>query len=156
MPTRDPETAQPEPIVLVVRRTIQAPAERLFRAWTEPALLMKWWGPATARCSGAELDLRVGGKYRLANTFPDGRVVFIVGAFERISPPRELVYTWRLEGVGDKDERVTVRFLGSGESTEVVVTHERIATPKMRDGHALGWEGCLDGLARYVANELKT
>jgi uncharacterized protein YndB with AHSA1/START domain len=151
MAIRDGEAAQKEASTLVVRRTIQAPAERLFRAWTEPAQLLAWWGPATARCSGAEVDLRVGGKYRLANTFPDGRVVFIVGAFERISPPRELVYTWRLEGVGEEDERVTVRFLGSGGSTEVVVLHERIATPQMREGHAQGWEGCLDGLARYVA-----
>lgn len=150
MTVRDPETRQTKSVVLVVRRTIQAPAERLFRAWTEPAQLLQWWGPTTARCSAAELDLRVGGKYRLANTFPDGRVVFIIGVFERISPPRELVYTWRLEGVGDQDERVTVRFSGRGESTEVVITHERIATPQMREGHAQGWEGCLDGLARYL------
>jgi uncharacterized protein YndB with AHSA1/START domain len=151
MPIRDPEHAQAQPLVLVVRRTIAASAERLFRAWTEPAQLMQWWGPATARCSKAELDLRVGGKYRLANTFPDGRVVYIVGAFERISPPRELVYTWRLEGVGEADERVTVRFEGSGQTTEVIVIHERISSPKMRDGHAHGWESCLDGLGRYAA-----
>lgn len=52
----------------------------------------------------------MGGKYRLGNAFPDGRVVWIVGTFERISPPHELVYTWRVEGAEGPDERVTVRF----------------------------------------------
>ncbi|MGO9828720.1 MAG: SRPBCC family protein [Myxococcaceae bacterium] len=134
----------------MVRRRIDAPAERLFRAWTEPEQLVKWWGPRLARCSQAEVDLRVGGKYRIANAFPDGRVVWISGEFERISPPRELVFTWRLDG-SKNAERVTVRFGQSGGSTEVLVIHERIGSPQDRHGHEQGWEGCLDGLARYVA-----
>jgi uncharacterized protein YndB with AHSA1/START domain len=137
-------------VVLVVRRTIDAPAERLFRAWTEPEHLLRWWGPAPAYCSHAELELRVGGRYRIANTFPDGRVVWIVGEFERISPPRELIYSWRLDGMGLDVERVTVRFEALGGATEVVILHERIASAKMRDGHEKGWEACLDGLVRYA------
>jgi uncharacterized protein YndB with AHSA1/START domain len=150
MPKRKPEGAEGT-LVLVVRRTIDAPAERLFRAWTEPAQLLTWWGPGPAHCSHAELDLRVGGRYRIANAFPDGRVVWIVGEFERISPPHELVYSWRLEGSGPDVERVTVRFEGRGTATEVVVLHERISSAKARDGHEKGWEGCLDGLVRYVS-----
>ena len=150
MPTRKPEGAEGT-LVLVVRRTINAPAERLFRAWTEPEQLLKWWGPGPAHCRHAELDLRVGGRYRIANAFPDGRVVWIVGEFERISPPHELVYSWRLEGSGPDVERVTVRFEGRGSATEVVVLHERIASGSAREGHEKGGEGCLDGLARYLA-----
>jgi uncharacterized protein YndB with AHSA1/START domain len=149
MPTRKP-TGEEGSLVLVVRRTIDAPAERLFRAFTEPEQLLRWWGPAPARCSHAELDLRVGGRYRIGNAFPDGSVVWIVGEFERISPPHELVYSWRLEGVGHDVERVTIRFEGQGSRTEVVVLHERISSAKARDGHAQGWEACLDGLARHA------
>ena len=138
-------------LVLVVRRTIDAPAERLFQAFTEPEQLLQWWGPAPARCSHVELDLRVGGRYRIGNAFPDGSVVWIVGEFERISPPHELVYSWRLEGVGRDVERVTVRLEDKGRATEVVVLHERISSAKARDGHAQGWEACLDGLARYTS-----
>jgi uncharacterized protein YndB with AHSA1/START domain len=150
MPKRKPEGVQGG-LVLVVRRTIDAPAERLFRAWTEPEQLLQWWGPGPARCSHAELDLRVGGRYRLANAFPDGRVVFIVGEFERIRPPHELVYTWQIEGSGPEVERVTVRFEGRGSTTEVVILHERIGSGGAREGHKKGWEGCLEGLARFLA-----
>jgi uncharacterized protein YndB with AHSA1/START domain len=150
MPIEKPEGADGT-LVLVVRRTIHASAELLFRAWTEPEQLLKWWGPGPAHCSHAELDLRVGGRYRIGNTFPDGRVVWIVGEFERISPPRELVYSWRLEGSGPDVERVTVRFEGTGSTSLVTVLHERIASGQARDGHEKGWEGCLDGLVRYLA-----
>jgi uncharacterized protein YndB with AHSA1/START domain len=139
------------PLRLVVRRTIRAPAARLFSAFTEPAQLVKWWGPPPAHCPFAEVDLRVGGKYRIANAFPDGTLVYIAGEFERIAPPRELVYSWRLEGSAGPEERVHICFEEIGPTTTVVVTHERISSAKARKRHALGWEGCLDGLARYAA-----
>lgn len=151
MPSQTPEAPETGKLVLVVRRTIDASAERLFRAWTEPEQLRKWWGPPPSRCPTAELDLRVGGKYRIANEFPDGRTVWIVGEFERISPPSELVYTWRLEGSGLPIERVIVRFEAAGTKTDVIVLHERIADAEMRARHEQGWNGCLDGLARYAA-----
>jgi uncharacterized protein YndB with AHSA1/START domain len=151
MPKRKPKGGEGT-LVLVVRRTIDAPAEKLFRAFTEPEQLLKWWGPAPARCSHAELDLRVGGHYRIGNAFPDGSVVWIVGHFERISPPRELVYSWQLEGLGRGAERVTVRFEDKGSATEVVVLHEKISSAKVREGHAQGWEACLEGLARHAAS----
>jgi uncharacterized protein YndB with AHSA1/START domain len=140
---------------LVVRRTIRVPAEALFRAWTEPEQLVKWWGPPPARCPQAEIDLRVGGKYRIANAFPDGTTLWIAGEFERISPPHELVFTWRVEGAPGQDERVIVRFEGKGNTTEVVVTHERIPTADARGRHEQGWNGCLDGLARYAPSALQ-
>jgi uncharacterized protein YndB with AHSA1/START domain len=66
-------------ITLVVRRTIRATPERLFEAWTEPAQLRRWWGPQDVECLDAQVDLRVGGQYRIANRFPDGRIVWIAG-----------------------------------------------------------------------------
>jgi uncharacterized protein YndB with AHSA1/START domain len=63
-----PPTAVPElPMeTLVVRKTIQATPERLFRAWTEPEQLRRWWGPEGAICVDPEVDLQVGGHYRIA------------------------------------------------------------------------------------------
>jgi uncharacterized protein YndB with AHSA1/START domain len=140
---------------LIVRRTIAASAARLFAAWTDPAQLPKWWGPRGVRCSRAEVDLRVGGSYRIANEMPDGSVLWIVGSFERIVPPTELAYTWRLEsgdGPGEGPaERVTVRFVEGDGTTEVIVVHERIADDAARERHEHGWVGCLDGLTEYVS-----
>lgn len=135
---------------LVVRRRIPASPARLFAAWTTSAQLAAWWGPRGVRCTGAEVDPRVGGRYRIGNELPDGREVIILGEFLVFDPPNELVYTWHLEPTGGEPERVTVRFEPRGAETEVVVVHERIGAPRARDEHAAGWEGCLDGLLAFA------
>ena len=137
-------------ITLVTRRLIHAPTQRLFDAWTTPEHLLRWWGPRNVTCIAAEVDLRVGGAYRLGNRFEDGRVSWVSGRFEEIAPPHRLVYTWNLEGDPRPPELVTVRFESRGAATEVIVVHERIATPTLRDGHAAGWLGCLEGLERLA------
>ena len=138
------------PTTLIVRRVIRATPTVLFAAWTEPTHLIKWWGPTGVECIDATVDLRIGGTYRIANRFPDGRVVWISGEFETIQPPHLIAYTWRLEPQTEPPERVTVRFDPRGDVTEVVVQHERIADVAARRGHEQGWEGCLDGLAELV------
>ena len=135
---------------LVVRKTIAATPERLFVAWTEPDALRQWWGPDGVTCIDPQVDLRVGGRYRIGNRLPDGSLLWIVGEFEAVEPPHRLVYTWRLESVAERVERVTVRFERREAGTEVVVTHARIATEAERDRHRHGWEGCLAGLARHA------
>lgn len=135
---------------LVVRETIEASAEFLFAAWTQPEQIKQWWGPADVTCMGAEVDLRVGGRYQIANSLPDGSVIWIEGEFEVIEPPRKLVYTWRVGKAPQFSERVTVTFNARGSATEVVVVHERIPDAATRATHEQGWGGCLDGLQRYA------
>lgn len=142
--------ADPEQVALIVRRTIRTSAARAFAAWTRPEHLRKWWGPQSVECTCAEVDLRIGGSYRIANQFPDGNVVWISGEFEQIEPPHKLVYTWSLGASHQGLERVTVKFEPRGEATEVIVIHERIADPATRSGHEQGWHGCLDGLVRFL------
>lgn len=134
-------------VALVVRRTIRASPERLFAAWTDPRELQRWWGPPGITAVDIELDLRVGGAYRIGNRAGDGSVVWIEGTFESITPPSELIYTWR---IGPKQpERVTVRFKPATEGTEVIVVHERVPEED-RVPHEQGWHGCLDGLANLL------
>jgi uncharacterized protein YndB with AHSA1/START domain len=133
-------------ITLVVRRRIRATPERLFAAWTEPAQLLEWWGPRGVKCIDARIDLRVGGRYSIANRFPDGRVLWISGEFEVIEPPHRLEYTWRTESQ-TVSERVAVRFEPDGDATDVTITHERILDERTREMHERGWSDCLDGLA---------
>lgn len=137
-------------IHLVVRRTIRATAQRLFDAWTRPEQLLRWWGPAHVECAGAEVDLRVGGRYRIGNRLPDGQVLWIAGEFEEVTPPWRLVYTWRLGPREGDPERVTVRFEPRDGGTEVIVVHERLLDRAVRDEHERGWQGCLDGLEAYL------
>ena len=136
---------------LTARRLIRARRERVFAAWTDPAQLVRWWGPVGVSCPRAEVDLRVGGDYRIHNVLPDGGVVVIRGRFEVVRPPEELVYSWRIEPATESSERVTVRFERRGEATEVVVLHERIGSAQAREQHLAGWHGCLEGLQGWLA-----
>ena len=135
---------------LAVRRVVRAAPARVFDAWTRPEELRRWWGPNGVVCTEAQVDLRVGGRYRIANLFPDGNVLWICGEFEVIEPPARLVYSWRIESRSGAAERVSVCFEACEEGTLVVVTHERIADQSVRDRHEQGWRGCLDGLARLL------
>lgn len=135
---------------LVVRRRIRAAPERVFAAWTRPEELRRWWGPESVKCIAAEVDLRIGGHYRIANQFPSGEVLWISGRFELIEPPARLAYTWRVEQHAGPEERVTVQFEACEEGTLVVVMHERIPDATLRDRHEQGWRGCLDGLGEYL------
>jgi uncharacterized protein YndB with AHSA1/START domain len=137
---------------LEVRRVIRATPERLFAAWTQPELLRRWWGPGQVTCPIAEVDLRVGGSYRLANQLPDGTVIWISGEFEVVAPPHELVYTWRVEPGLKGPQRVTVRFEPHDVDTELIVLHEQLPDVDTRDGHLEGWHGCLDKLAELLAS----
>ena len=146
--------AQQSQVTLVVRKTIQASAERLFKAWTNAKELQRWWGTKEIACIGAEIDLRVGGAYRIGNKLPDGKLLWITGEFEIIEPPKKLVFTWRVEPEAKISERVTILFEPQGAAaTEVVITHQRIPNAAARDQHEYGWRGCLDGLASYAETE---
>ncbi len=147
-----PSPSGASPLTLVVSRTIPATAEFLFHAWTDPLRLKAWWGPSGVKCVEAQVDLRIGGRYRIANQFPDGKIIWIAGEYEHIEAPRRLVYTWRLENDSRSPERVTVEFKQKDVETEVVITHERIPDAKVREQHDAGWRGCLDGLAKYAGH----
>lgn len=146
-------TKQPGPeagLTLIVKRSFKASAERVFDAWIEPEQLKQWWGPQGVVCPEAQVDLRVGGAYRIANRIPDGSTVWIFGEFLRIERSSLLVYSWHFEPGSTESSRVTVRFVQLGESTEVTLTHDRIPDAATRDEHEKGWFGCLDGLAQHL------
>jgi len=136
-------------LILVVRQRVRASPAEVFAAWIDPERLKQWWGPEGVDCIAAEIDFRVGGAYRIGNRFPGGKVIWLAGRFEAIEPPHRLVYSWGAEPVTPQ-ERVTVRFEARDDGTEVVVTHERIPSQELRDGHRRGWEGCLQGLADHL------
>ncbi len=137
-------------VALVVKRTIRASADRVFLAWTQPQHLRAWWGPRPVTCSGAEVDLKVGGHYRIDNALPDGSALTILGEFLEIERPSKLVYTWRTSRTGAESSLVTVRFEPDGELTRVTIVHDQIPSVAIRDDHELGWNGCLDGLVAHL------
>lgn len=140
-----------QPTALALTRIIRAPREKVFAAWTEPDLLCQWWGPGPVTCPKAEVDLREGGAYRLANRELDGSITWISGRFERVKPPEELVYTWVVSIVPGEPTLVRVTFRPHPDGTELTVVHERFAVEAVRDMHLHGWNACIDKLEAMLA-----
>jgi len=139
---------------LRVERNFKASRERLFQALTNAAALGKWFAVADGFTTPiAEVDLRVGGRYRLGMKPPDDSPVLIVGGvYQLIQPPEKLIFTWAWEAAGadEPESLVTVEFFDLGDETQVVLTHEQFLTPEVRDQHGEGWQGCFNGLAKAL------
>lgn len=140
-----------EGATLRIERTFAAPPERVFAAWTEPAVLHRWFaaGPDWTSTE-VDVDLRVGGRYRLTMCGPDAVARTVVGEYLQVDPPHRLAYTWMWEqsdgpAVGVRTV-VTVEFRAVGAGTSVVLTQSGFPSADLRDQHGVGWRACMDNL----------
>jgi uncharacterized protein YndB with AHSA1/START domain len=149
------ETARsPAPAAIRIVRTLPAPREDVFRAWTNPQALVKWFAPTQQYVTRVPaLDLREGGLYRVEMSL-DGKAYTVAGKYLEIRPPEKLVFTWRWENEPDAsdagDSIVTLELFDRGNATEFRLTHERIASEAAREEHEKGWKGCLDRLQDFI------
>jgi len=138
---------------LKLTRSFNVPRTRVFQAWTDPEELKKWWQLGHGwKLTIAEVDLRVGGKYRIGlHSTEDSSTHRVTGTFREVSAPERLVYTWNVEDPKSNEESlVTVEFLDRGPSTDVVLTHDRLAGKESRQNTYDGWLIVLDGLVRLL------
>jgi uncharacterized protein YndB with AHSA1/START domain len=115
---------------LVVARTINGPARVVFEAWTQPDLFKRWWSPKSFPISllSCELDVRVGGGYRLVYGF-EGSTMEFFGRYLEVTPPSRLVWT---NDEGPNAQVTTVTFEEAGDTTSVVV-HDRYPSKEALD-----------------------
>lgn len=145
-------TSQTAPVALRLTRQFAAPPDKVFKAWTQPETLKRWCAPGEMTTPVAEVDLRVGGRYRIHMRGPDGTLHRVTGIYQEVDPPRRVVYTWAWEEKPEEGETlVTVEFRDRGGRTEVVLIHERFPNEAVRDSHASGWAGCLAKLGPVVS-----
>lgn len=131
------------------------PAERVFRALTEPAELARWWGPHGFTTPDIAVDLKVGGAYRITMQPPDGEPFHLTGEFLEIDAPRRLAYTFRWEEP-DPDDRETVVRLNvdpSGTGSELTLVHGEFATESRLALHRSGWTESVEKLQGLVESE---
>ena len=139
-----------------VTRRLKASRQRVYRAWTEPELMMKWFAEPDYDMRIVALDLRVGGRYRFEGEH-DGQGWVLEGEFLEVRPAERLVYTWKWETDknlgGPGDTVVTVDFREAGKETELTVTQEGFTNELARSEHDRGWIVCLERLAGVVSRE---
>src|SRR6266849_6513428 len=90
-----------------IKRTFQAPREKVFRAWTDAKEMALWFhGSPDYFTLVPELDLRVGGKYRVEMHHKGGNVHKMFGTYREVKPPEKVVFTWGWEQDPGKHETV--------------------------------------------------
>lgn len=155
---------------LVITRTFTATREVVWRAWTEPDRVVRWWGPKNFTCPHCRIDLRVGGFYLSCMRSPEGQDYWSTGIYREIVAPSRLVCTDSFADEGGKvvpashygmtgewpDELlIMVTFEEQEGRTLLTLRHRGIPAGEMRDQCAAGWNESLDKLATYLANEGK-
>lgn len=139
---------------LEIKRLIDAPRERVYAAWTDPAQLKEWFAPEGVRTRALVADPRVGGTFRWDLTTPDGEEMTARGDYRELEPGRKIVFTWKW----DDDEAweghtsiVTVELSDQEGGTELRFRHERLPSEASRDRHNEGWSSLLDALEKFIS-----
>jgi len=151
---------------LVIERVFDAPRELVWRAWTEPDLFMRWWGPKGYTTPHCEIDLRVGGKFLNCMHSSEGQDIWSTGTYREIVPLERIVCTDSFAdekgnvvpashyGMPDDialEMLVTVTFEDLGGKTRMTLWHEGLPAGEMSEGAQQGWSESFDKLAESLA-----
>lgn len=137
---------------LEVRRTIRAPRQRVFDAWTKADQMKAWHAPGPNGPSLAEIDLRVGGSYRIHMRGLNGGEHQAFGVYTEVDPPKKVAYTWNWVEMPNMGETlVTIDFVERGDSTEVVLRHSGLPSAA-GEKHTEGWNAILDKLCEHFGS----
>ena len=133
---------------LHLERVLPAAPEVVFGMCANPELLAQWWGPDGFTSPSIELDLRVGGRYRIEMQPPEGESFVLAGEFRAVDPPTRLFYTFRWEppDVDDHETVVVFALRDQGGSTVLTVDQQPFANEARLALHEQGWSESLDRL----------
>lgn len=149
MKSKNNPTAGRPGLKLVVSRVIQAPCALVFRAWTDPVHIANWFGPEWVACRSFDLDVRIGGAYRLHMVSKDGDHI-AVGEYKEIIPNQRLQFTWERAAEGLPLTLVTVEFEDLGKTTRLTLTHEGFNDQADCDDHNAGWTSLFEKFGRLI------
>jgi uncharacterized protein YndB with AHSA1/START domain len=124
----------PDDTQVLITREFDAPARLVYRAWTEPELVRRWWSGDRGEMTSAEIDLRVGGTWRFVMTASAGFEVAFHGEYQEIVPAERIVSTEVFEGMPDAGALNTITFSEENGRTElrILVQH---SSQENRDAH---------------------
>lgn len=127
---------------LTLHKRCNAPVAQVFAAWSQPDIVRRWFAPGDLNVASAEIDFKVGGKYRIVMQRPDGGQHIAVGQYRHIAPNERLCFSWSWEG-SDAVTEVELLFKAAGEQTDLTLHHREFQTADACTAHEQGWEGCL-------------
>ena len=147
--------AQAEPQwELKLDRTLNAPVERVWKAWSEPEQVARWFAPRPLTLRVDKMDFRPGGVFEMAMVFPDGKTHEFSGTYREVVPRARLVWTGEFPGDPKDNIRTEVVFTAQGAKTRIDVRQTfQVVTPineQALQGANQGWNMTLDQLTEVV------
>jgi uncharacterized protein YndB with AHSA1/START domain len=147
-PNRLKVIAEPGQHDITLIRDLNAPPERVFRAFTDPTLIPQWWGPHGYTTIVEAMDVRAGGLWRFVQRSPDGSAYPFYGIYHEISAPHRLVYTFEYEGTPGQVMLETVIFDEHDGKTRItdtcvyqsVADRDAMIQSGMEEGTADSWD----------------
>lgn len=138
-----------------ITRFLAAPPEVVWRAWTEPDALRRWFCPKDFRVHHAEADVRAGGAWRSEMRSPEGEAYIHRGVYRRVERPRRLVLThaWEREADPAVETVITLTLTPAEGGTRLVFEQTGFASAASGDSHAEGWNEAIDNLVGHVTGE---
>jgi uncharacterized protein YndB with AHSA1/START domain len=140
---------------LTLNRSYPVAPERVWRAWTDPQALKRWFGPGGEDpVSLAQLDVRAGGRFRIVFGGPDGKAHDVQGVYKEVVPNRKLVFTWTWpNSTPERESVITLELRAAGHGTELVFRQEQFFDSTVRDNHRRGWTESFVKLERFLTGE---
>lgn len=138
----------PAPDQIRIERRFQAPAALVWKAWTTPELVARWWSDATMPVTSVEIDLRVGGAWRYAIAGPGGHPLVWRGTFLELEPERRIVSTEVFEGAAEAESTNTLTLTEAADGTTLLSVLVQHGSAAHRDGHLAS--GMEPGLQRAL------
>jgi uncharacterized protein YndB with AHSA1/START domain len=135
---------------LTLKRRINAPPAKVYEAWTDPAKLARWFGPHETATVRAEIEVRVGGRFRVVTQTADDEHD-VRGIYRQVVPNEKLVFTWAWRSTPERESLVTVLLKPDGDGTLLTLIHEQFFDEPARDRHQAGWTRALDKLEKHFA-----
>lgn len=137
---------------LVLTRFYPVEPEKVWRAWTDPQALKRWWGPGGEEpVAVADLDLRAGGRFRIVFGGAQGADHEVQGVYKEVLPNRRLVFTWTWpRTTPERESVVTIEFRKVPRGTELLFRHDQLFDETVRDGHRRGWTETFIKLEQYL------
>lgn len=139
---------------LNIERIFDAPVDLVFRVWTSPEHLARWWGPKDFTPHAIRMDFSEGGAWSAVIRSPEGRDYAMAGTYRTIDKNRRLAFTFAwVDDEGPAQETlITVTFEEmEGGRTKVGFHQAAFETTGDRDSHTEGWNECLDRMQAYLA-----
>ena len=141
---------------LTITRLIDAPRALVFKAWIDPALAVRWWGPRGFSVIECQIDPRPGGAYRKVMRSPEGTLHRLRGTYREVAAPERLRFTFGWEdehGVLGPQTQVTVTLTEQDGKTLLALHQVGFETTSARDLHHSGWSSSLDRLAEFAFSQ---